>query len=85
MAAVNEPDPVEAARRRAELAHATGGVQRLGFLVAGLGVLAAILRGTVVPGVPRLVPVVLIVAALGLMAIGSLRRIRYQWRRMRKR
>ncbi len=76
-------DPAEIARMRAELVHVGGGARRLGFLLAGLGVLAAALRGTVLPALPELIPLVLIVTALGLMAIGTVRRIRYHVRRMR--
>ncbi len=76
-------DPAEIARMRAELAHAGGGARRMGFLLAGLGVFAAALQGTILPALPQLVPLVLIVTALGLMAIGTVRRIRYHLRRMR--
>lgn len=83
MAGVSDPDPAALAHYRAELRRAAGGAQRLGFALAGLGVLAAALRGTVLPALPELVPLVLIVTALGLMLIGTVRRVRYHLRRMR--
>lgn len=76
------PDPVDVARLRAELAYVTA-PQRLGFMVAALGVAAAILRGTALPGLPRVVPAALILTALGLLAIGMIRRLRWHRRRMR--
>lgn len=77
------PDPDELARFRAELVHVARGPRRLGFLLAALGIVAAALRGTVIPGLPELVPLTLIVTALGLMLIGVGRRARYHLRRMR--
>jgi p-aminobenzoyl-glutamate transporter AbgT len=50
--------------------------QRLGLMLALVGALAAVLRGTALPALPRLVPVVLIVTALGLIGIGAIRRWR---------
>ena len=76
-------EPAELARYKAELRHVAAGTRQLGFLLAGLGIIAAILRGTVVPGLPELVPLILIVTALGLMLIGIVRRARYHLGRMR--
>jgi hypothetical protein len=88
MAPVNEAgdagDPAELVRLRAELAYVTA-PQRLGFVVAALGLAAAILRATALPALPRAVAVVLIATALGLFAIGTIRRIRWHRRRMRGR
>ena len=77
------PDPVELRRLRAELAYVTA-PQRLGFMIAGLGVMTAILRGTALPGLPRMVPAALILTALGLLAIGTIRRVRWHRQRMRR-
>ncbi|WP_326523480.1 hypothetical protein [Sphingomonas sp.] len=76
-------DPAVRAAYRAELMHVAQGTRRLGFLLAGLGLIAAVLRGTALPGLPEIVPLVLIVTALGLMLIGIVRRTRYHLRRMR--
>lgn len=76
-------DPAELARYKAELRHVAAGTRAAGFALAAVGVLAAVLRGTVAPWLPELVPFVLIVAALGLMLIGIVRRARYHLRRMR--
>lgn len=57
------------------------GTHRGAILLAGLGALAAVLRGTALPGMPRLVPVALIVTALGLVLIGIVRRVRWHLRR----
>ncbi len=76
------PDP-RSEEYHLALAHAVLGPHRLGLVLAALGVIAAVLRGTVLPGVPRIVAVVLIATALGLMVIGTIRRIGYQIRRMR--
>lgn len=65
------------------LAHAVLGPHRLGLVLAALGVIAAVLRGTVLPGLPRAVALVLIATALGLMVIGTIRRIRFHVTRMR--
>ncbi len=45
--------------------------------LAFVGMLAAMLRGLVWPWLPKLVPVVLIVTALGLLLIGIIRRARW--------
>ncbi|MES2339082.1 MAG: hypothetical protein V4537_13385 [Pseudomonadota bacterium] len=80
----SDVDPAALARLRGELAYVTA-PQRLGFLVAALGVFMAILRGTALPGLPRVVPAALILTALGLLAIGTIRRVRWHRRRMRGR
>ncbi len=61
------------------------GPQMVAIALAGLGVAAAALRGTVAPWLPELVAVVLIVTALGLMLIGMVRRARWHLRRLRDR
>ena len=76
------PDQADLTRLRAELAYVTA-PQRLGFMIAGLGVAMAILRGTALPGMPRVVPAALILTALGLLVIGTIRRLRWHRRRMR--
>lgn len=76
------PDPAVVARYRAELRQ-VGGPLIGGLALATLGVLAALLRGTIAPWLPELVPLILIVTALGLMLIGIVRRARYHLRRMR--
>ncbi|MGK6321090.1 hypothetical protein [Sphingomonas sp. DT-204] len=77
-------DPAELARYRRELAMVARGTRLSGIALALLGVVAAILRGSVLPSLPELVPLALIVTALGLMLIGTVRRARYHMQRMRK-
>jgi len=77
------PDP-QSEDYQLALAHAVLGPHRLGLVLASLGVVAAVLRGTVLPGLPRAVAVVLIATALGLMVIGTIRRIGYQIRHLRR-
>jgi len=80
------PDLGDAAMRaqyRAELRQVAAGTRTAGLALAALGALAAVLRGTAAPWLPELVPLVLIVTALGLMLIGIVRRTRYHLRRMR--
>ena len=55
------------------------GPRRLGLMLAALGLIAAVLRGTAAPWLPKLVPVVLIVTALGLIGVGIVRRARYHF------
>ena len=78
-----EPDPADVRRLRAELAYVSA-PQRLGFVLAGLGVAAAIVRGTALPALPRIVPAALILTALGLVVIGTIRRVRWHRRRVRR-
>ncbi|HWK35718.1 hypothetical protein [Sphingomonas sp.] len=78
-------DPVQLARYRAELRTVARGTRTMGIMLALVGVAAAILRGTVVPQLPEMVPLVLIVTALGLMLLGIVRRIRYHSARLRRR
>ena len=66
------------------LRHAGFATYRAGMMLAAVGVLAAVLHGTVLPGLPRLVAVVLIVTALGLIGIGAIRRIRYHFAHIRE-
>lgn len=77
------PDP-RSEDYRIALGHAVLGPHRLGLVLAALGVVVAVLRGTVLPGLPRALAVVLIAAALGLMVIGTIRRIALHWRHMRR-
>ncbi len=76
-------DPAQLAAYRAELRHVARGTRSAGLMFAGLGLLAAVLRGTWAPWLPELVPVILIVTALGLMLIGIVRRTRYHLKRLR--
>ncbi len=66
------------------LAHAVLGPHRLGLVLAAVGVVIAVVRGTVLPGIPRVVPILFIALALGLMVIGTIRRITMQLRHMRR-
>ncbi|UIJ44576.1 hypothetical protein LZK98_16150 [Sphingomonas cannabina] len=77
-------DPAELARYRHELRMVARGTRLSGIALALLGVLAAILRGSVLPSLPEVVPLALIVTALGLMLIGTWRRVRYHMQRMRR-
>jgi hypothetical protein len=78
-----EPDAAALAAYRAEVRHVATAPLRLGVLLALLGVIAAVLRGTAVPVLPRAVPAVLIIAALGVMLVGVVRRARYHLKRIR--
>ncbi len=77
-------DAAELERRLAEWRGVASGQRNAGLALAALGVVAAVLRGTVMPLLPELVPVGLIVLALGLMGIGIVRRARYHWSRTRE-
>ena len=87
MAPVSDPagDVEEAALAawRAEFARTSRLPLTAGIALAAMGVLAAILRGTAWPWLPRAVPIAIIATALGLMLIGSVRRIRYHLQRLR--
>ena len=76
------PDPRSEDYKLA-LANAVLGPHRLGLVLAAVGVVIAVVRGTVLPGIPRVVPVLCIALALGLMVIGTIRRIAMQMRHMR--
>ena len=65
------------------MAHALGPT-RLALVLAVLGAIVAALRATYLPGIPRLVPALLIALALGVMLVGTFRRLRYGWRHLRK-
>jgi hypothetical protein len=71
VAAVTPLEQIAVAHARAEWP------RRLGMMLAMLGLAAAMARSTVVPSLPKVVPVVLIVTALGLMGIGIIRRLQY--------
>jgi len=77
------PDP-RSEDYKVALAHAVLGPHRLGLVLAALGVVIAVIRGTALPGIPRVVPVLFIALALGLMIIGTIRRIAMQLRHMRR-
>jgi hypothetical protein len=66
----------------AQMAHAFGPV-RLALPLALLGVLAAIARATFLPALPKQVALVLIALALGVMLIGTVRRLRLGWQHIR--
>lgn len=55
----------------------------LAILLAGAGLAAAALRAFAWPWLPKAVPVAIIAAALGLVAIGIVRRVRWQLTRRR--
>ncbi|WP_294303052.1 hypothetical protein [uncultured Sphingomonas sp.] len=76
------PDP-ESDDYKLALAHAVLGPHRLGLVLAVVGVVIAVVRGTVLPGIPRVVPILFVALALGLMVIGTIRRIAMQVRHMR--
>lgn len=61
----------------ARLRHAIRGPHRAAVLLAVAGTLLALVRWRWLPEMPRALPVALIAAALGLYAVGSIRRIRW--------
>ena len=69
----------------AALLRAGLGVQRLGLLVAAVGVTLIVVRALWLPGIPRLAPIVAIVVALGLIGLGMVRRARYHWATIKER
>lgn len=82
---MNPPvDPELLARYRAELRHAAAGPRNLGIAFALLGTIAAVVRMMWLPRLPELVPVTLIVVALGLMLLGIVRRTRYHLQYIRR-
>ena len=78
-----ECDDPEISRRIAEYHALARGPRTLGFALALAGVAAAIVKGTAMPALPGAVPAALIVAALGMMGIGFVRRARYHHRQIR--
>lgn len=72
-------------RRLAEWRGVAQGPRTAGIALAGFGVVGAILRATVLPRLPQIVPVLLIVLALGLLGIGIVRRLRYHQRHRKER
>lgn len=78
-----EPDPAALARYRAELRHHAQGTRYAGFALAVLGIAVALVRSKGAPWIPELLPVTLIVLAMGLMLLGTIRRTRYHLRRLR--
>ena len=56
-----------------------------GLMLALAGIVAAVLRATMLPVLPKILPVALVALALGVIAIGTVRRWRWHLRRMRGR
>lgn len=90
MARVTPPEPgsdaddAAIARRIAEYHAVARAPLSLGFLAAALGVVAAVVKGLAWPAMPAALPAACIIAALGLMGIGFMRRARYHWRQIRE-
>lgn len=76
-------DPAQRAAYLAELRQVARGTRNGGIALAALGLVLAIVRAFWLPQLPAVVPLVLIVTALGLMVIGIVRRLRWHLRRMR--
>lgn len=83
MPAPNLHDPAERAAYLAELRQVARGTRTGGLALALLGVVTAVVRTVWWPQLPALVPLVLIVTALGLMLVGIVRRARWHLARMR--
>lgn len=83
MPAPNLNDPGERAAYLAEMRRVGRGTRAGGMAFAVLGVAAAIVRAYWLPELSELVPLALILLALGLMMIGIIRRVRWHMRRMR--
>ena len=69
---IRDPVRYATAMRRAGAAP-----RNAGLMLAGAGAVLALVRAMWVPDLPRVVPAMLIVTALGLLAIGTIRRIRF--------
>ena len=78
-----EADDPELERYLAELRYVAHAPHKLGLALAMSGLAAAGVRAAWWHAMPRALPVVLIALALGLMAIGIVRRTRYHIRRSR--
>ena len=76
-------DPVERAAYLAEMRRIGSGTRAGGMAFAVLGVVAAIVRAYWLPQLPAVLPLALILLALGLMMIGVIRRVRWHLGRMR--
>lgn len=83
MPAPNLNDPVERAAYLAEMRRIGRGTRASGMALAVLGAGLAIIRAYWLPTLPQLIPLVLILLALGLMLIGIIRRVRWHVGRMR--
>lgn len=76
-------DPAQRAAYLAELRQVARGTRNGGIALALLGFVLALVRAFWLPQLPAIVPLVLIVTALGLILIGIVRRLRWHMRRMR--
>lgn len=76
-------DPAERAAYLAELRRVGSGTRASGMAFAALGAGLAIVRAYWLPQLPAVVPLVVIVLALGLMLVGIVRRVRWHLGRMR--
>lgn len=83
MPAPNLTDPGERAAYLAELRRVGRGTRASGMAFALLGVVLAVVRAFWVPQLPELLPLILILLALGLMLIGIVRRVRWHLANMR--
>lgn len=79
----NLDDPAQRAAYLAELRGVARTTRTAGVALATAGCGLAILRAVWLPALPALVPLTLIVTALGLLLIGIVRRVRWHWRRLR--
>ena len=76
-------DPAERAAYIAELSQVSRGTRSVGLALAVAGAGLAVIRAVWLPRLPALVPLVLIVLALGLLAIGMVRRVRWHFGQLR--
>ena len=83
MPAPNLNDPVERAAYLGEMRRVGRGTRASGMALAVLGAVLAVVRAYWLPELPELVPLTLILLALGLMLIGIVRRVRWHLGRMR--
>lgn len=83
MPAPNLNDPAERAAYLGEMRRIGSGTRASGMALSVFGLTLAIVRAYWLPQLPELVPLVLILLALGLMMIGIIRRVRWHLGRMR--
>lgn len=83
MAAPNLNDPAERAAYLAELKQVARGTRVSGIALAVLGCALSLVRAYWLPQMPAIIPLVVIALALGLMAIGIVRRTRWHLGRMK--
>lgn len=83
MAVPNLNDPAERAAYLTELRQVARGTRLSGLALAFLGALLATVRALWWPQLPAVVPLVVIVTALGLILVGIVRRTRWHFGRMR--